>query len=208
VQIVSPINLIQAVLIIAYPICCHFAVTLGEPQLQLLALLLLSLGLTFKGILQKSGFSLLVMAAITAISLAVYLLGQARAMLYLPPVALPLLMWSVFYRTLGKDQIPLLTRMAKAVHGELSPALQTYTRQVTAAWSYLFAAMTVFSALLPLVASEAVWSLCTNFLNWGVIGIVFIGEFIYRQWTFRSIDQPNFWQYLLIVLRADIKNIE
>jgi hypothetical protein len=87
VQIVSPISLIQAVLIIAYPICCHFAVTLGEPQLQLLALLLLSLGLTFKGILQKSGFSLLVMAAITAISLAVYLLGQARARRTFPGTA-------------------------------------------------------------------------------------------------------------------------
>jgi uncharacterized membrane protein len=207
VQTVSLSTLAQAALVISYPICCHFAVTLNEPQLQLLAVLLLGLGLTFKGLWQSSRISWLIMVSVSAMLLIVFLLGQTRLILYFPPILLPLLLWSMFHRTLREKQVPLVTQIGTAVHGELPPELQAYTRQVTAVWSYLFAAIATFSTLLPLIASEAVWSLFTNFLSWAFIGILFIGEFIYRQYHFRSIDHPNFWQYLLIVVRADIRKL-
>jgi len=207
VPTVSFSTFVQAALIIAYPLCCHFAVTRDEPSLQLLAILLLGLGLTFRGLLQSSKMSWLIIVSLSAVLLMVFLLEQARLILYLPPIALPLLVWSLFYRSLGPTQTPLVTQIATSVHGELPPELQVYTRQVTAMWSCLFAAIAVLSVVLSLVASEAVWSLFTNFLNWAFIGILFVGEFIYRQYHFRSIDQPNFWQYLLIVVRADIRNV-
>ena len=206
-QTVSLSTLAQAALVISYPICCHFAVTLNQPQLQLLALLLLGLGLTFKGLWQGSRVSWLIMVSVSAILMIVLLLGQTRLILYFPPILLPLLLWSIFYRTLGENQVPLVTQIGTAVHGELPPELQAYTRQVTAVWSYLFAAIAIFSTLLPLIASETVWSLFTNFLNWALISILFVGEFIYRQYHFRSMDHPSFWQYLLIVVRADIRNL-
>ncbi len=204
---VSLTTLLQAVLVIAYPVCCHFAVTLDQPKLQLLAILLLGLGLTFRGLRAGSGASWFALGVIVLLAALVSVFGVSRWVLYLPPVALPLLLWSTFYRTLGSGQTPLVTAIALAAHGELSAELRAYTRASTALWAVLFGGLAITSAILPFVASEQTWSLFTNFLAWLIIGVLFLAEFIYRQWRFPSVEHVNFREYLRLVIQADVRNI-
>ena len=179
----SPRILIQAALLIAYLVCSHAGVTLLETSLA-------SWGL---------------MLALTLGSLALMALDSLLYLLYVPPVVFPLLLWSVFQGSLGPGRTPLITAIAREVRGSLSPELCNYTRAVTALWSGCFLSLALLCALLPLFASSALWSLFANCLNYVLIVLLFVLEFVYRQWRFREIEHKTFWQYLQSIVRVDFR---
>lgn len=187
---------LQSLLLIAYALCCHFAVTLYEPRLQLLALTLLCAGLVFRGLLTRSPFSWILVLGLAGTMLTIFWLGHVRYLLYIPPIALPGLLLIVFGRSLMPEQTPIITAAAKALRGDLPNTLVSYTRTITALWTALFASLVVGSALLTLFATATVWSLFTNFLNYMFIAVFFIAEFIYRQWRFPNLEHTSFRQYL------------
>ncbi len=120
-----------------------------------------------------------------AAAVAIYALEQrgprGTAMAYgAPHAAIYLSLLWLFARTLRRGQEPLITRLARRVHGTLPPALSAYTRRVTAAWCVFFAAQIVVSALLFGFASLGHWSLFINVLNFPLLALMFIGEYAYR----------------------------
>ena len=195
----------QIALLIIYPLCVHFAVTLQRPELQLPALVALAAGLVYRGIKHNSAFAWTVVAAVSVLALILYYFQLILYVLYVPPVVIPLLFCSVFYQSLLPDQTPLVTEIGESVHGPFDQPMRRYTRQVTVMWTAFFVVLAAWSALLPIVASTPIWSLFTNFVNYLLIALLFIAEFIYRKWRFRGFDHPDFWQYLHIVVRADIR---
>jgi uncharacterized membrane protein len=86
-----------------------------------------------------------------------------------------------FGRTLGAGREPLCTVFAKAVHGDLPPAIVHYTRQVTQAWALFFGLMSGTSTLLFLAAPLATWSAFANFCTAPLIGAMFIAEYAVRR---------------------------
>lgn len=86
-----------------------------------------------------------------------------------------------FGRTLRSGETPMITRFARAVHGELSPALQSYTRAATWAWVTYFAGIAVISALLFWLAPAAVWSTFANLLGLPMLALMFTGEYAVRR---------------------------
>ena len=204
-RIVSGQALAQALVLIAYPVICHFAMVRSDPKLQLIALVVMGVGLNFKGLCKLNAVSWGLMLLILGLIMGIHLLDLTRVALYLPPILLPLLLWGVFYSTLGAGQIPLVTQIATAARGELSQTMQDYTRGVTLMWAWVLALLSLGAAVLPLFASAAVWSAMTNLLNWALVCALFIGEFCYRQWRFKQLEHPSFWRYLQIVIQADIR---
>lgn len=202
---VSYKTIAQALFFVSYLLCCHFAVTLDKPQLQLLALLLLSVGMILRGLLASSLLSWCIVAGLVLLALAINGLGMLKYVLYLPPVLLPLLLWGVFARSLQPGRTPLITGIAREVRGSLSRELTDYTRAVTALWSRSFLLLALGSALLPFVASPGIWSLFTNCLNYVFIAVLFVLEFVYRQWRFRELEHKSFWQYLQSIVRVDVR---
>jgi uncharacterized membrane protein len=89
------------------------------------------------------------------------------------------LLW-YFGRTLAGDAEPRITRFARRVHGSLPPAIEAYTRGLTAAWCVFFAAQLLVSALLYLFAPLAAWSTFVNLLNLPLLLLMFLGESAYR----------------------------
>lgn len=196
---------ISIVLTLSYPILVHLAVWLELPVLQILALLVLTLGLLLPGLRQGSRFiwglfllTLGLLCVIASMDISIYLL-------YLPPVLIPLLLWSIFLRGLLPGKVPLVTAIAEQVHGSLSSQMRRYTRGVTLMWTIFFAALALWSALLPWLATITLWSLFTNFINYMLVGLLFVAEFVYRKWRFQDYDQPRFVDYLKIVVNADIR---
>ncbi len=86
-----------------------------------------------------------------------------------------------FGRSLGRQRVPLCTRLATLVHGPLTGPVRRYTRSVTIAWTLFFVAMSITLLSLYLTASLAVWSVFANFCTAPLVALMFIGEHLIRQ---------------------------
>jgi len=85
-----------------------------------------------------------------------------------------------FGRTLPAGKTPLITGLARMVHGTLSPALLRYTRSVTWAWTLYFAGIAAASLLLFWLAPIAVWSAFANLLSPVLLVVMFAAEYAVR----------------------------
>ena len=82
----------------------------------------------------------------------------------------------LFGRTLLGGRRPLCTEFAHVMHRQVSPALAHYTRQLTGAWTLLFAAIVALSVLLFFLAPVEVWSVFANILTLPLVGVMFIAQ--------------------------------
>jgi uncharacterized membrane protein len=95
------------------------------------------------------------------------------------------LMW-LFARTLKDGREPLITSIARRVHGSLKPEIEIYTRRVTYAWSLFFLLQVMVSLGLYIFASLDAWSIYINILNVPLIILMFVCEYSYRILRFRD----------------------
>jgi uncharacterized membrane protein len=98
-----------------------------------------------------------------------------------------LLWW--FARTLQDGREPLITRIARRIHGTLSPAIESYTRRVTIAWCVFFAVQVGVSLVLFVFAPLETWSMFVNVLNLPLLVLMFAGEYLVR--VIRHPDHPR-----------------
>lgn len=89
------------------------------------------------------------------------------------------LLW-IFGRTLGPGKQALITRLARAVHGELPIPIERYTRRVTWYWCLFFAAMALGSTILLALVSVDAWLFFANVLNLPLLAAAFVLEYVYR----------------------------
>jgi uncharacterized membrane protein len=127
--------------------------------------------------------ALVVDASTTSTRLALSVLNAV------PHAAINLLLLGVFGRTLVRGREPLVTGIARRVHGSLRPHIESYTRSVTLAWCVFFAAQVVVSAILFATAPLDTWSLFVNVLSFPLIVLMFVGEYLYR--IARFPDHPH-----------------
>lgn len=134
---------------------------------------------------------------LVAAGLAIYALEQqARwglaAAYGIPHAVIYLSLLGLFGRTLWPGKEPLISRLARRVHGTLTPELTAYTRRVTYAWCIFFAAQIAVSILLFKFASLNAWSLFINALNIPLVALMFIGEYVYRVIRHRDLPHASF----------------
>lgn len=119
---------------------------------------------------------------------AVQIVGQPHpAIIFGMPhlVTNSFLVW-FFARTLKSPREPLVTALARRVHGSLAPELEIYTRRVTLAWSLFFALQIAGSIVLFFFASLEAWSTFVNILNSPLIVLMFLCEYTYRVFRYRD----------------------
>jgi len=109
----------------------------------------------------------------------------------LPHAAAYLFMLWLFGRTLLHGREPIITRIARRVRGTLPPEMETYTRRLTAAWCVFFAAQLAASALLLGLGSVEDWSLFINVLNFPLVVLMFVGDYLYRAIRYRHLPQSS-----------------
>ena len=136
-------------------------------------------------VVTRSGNKPVWLLVLLAVGIVTYLLvdrhawGLAAAY-GIPHAAIYLALLCVFGLTLLPRREPLITRLARRVHGVLQPDLEAYTRRLTVAWCGFFAAQLVISALLFAFASPGSWSIFINLLNLPLLALMFAGEYLYR----------------------------
>jgi len=180
----------QAAAVLAFVACqwlAHLALTQSAGEALRLALLLLPLAALAYWIIAHAGNKLPWMVVLVVAAAVTWALEQARAgtwglaFLYGAPhaAAYLFLLW-LFGRTLRRGRVPLVTRVARRVHGALAPEIEAYTRGVTLAWCVFFAAQVTLSVLLFAFAPLAAWSLFINVLNVPLLALMFGSEYLYR----------------------------
>ena len=95
-------------------------------------------------------------------------------------VAIHLLLALVFGLTLQAGREPLVTALARRVHGSLTPAMAAYSRKVTLAWTGYFLAMAALSVVLYAAAPFDVWAAFANLVTPLAILLMFVGEYLLR----------------------------
>jgi uncharacterized membrane protein len=104
----------------------------------------------------------------------------------LPHLVINLFLMWFFARTLKEGREPLITSIARRVHGSLTPDLEIYTRHVTLAWSLFFVLQIAVSLGLYIFSTPQIWSVFINALNAPLIILMFVCEYTYRTLRYRD----------------------
>jgi uncharacterized membrane protein len=198
-------RIITVGLVAAYPVLVHIALVFSVPQLLFIAPLLFLTGIFLHSLRAGNKLAWLVFSALCGSILLLEHLGMTLYLLFLPPIVIPLLLLVIFGRTLHSGREPLITAIGEAARGPLSPAMRAYTRRLTQLWCMVFLMMIVWSAILPLLQQPELWSWFTNIINYGVVGVLFVGEFMLRKKIFPTHNHPGFFEYLRIIASANIR---
>jgi uncharacterized membrane protein len=132
--------------------------------------------------------ALLITTTVTILGLAwVNIFGLPSAIIFgLPHLVTNLFLMWLFARTLKDGREPLITSIARRVHGSLKPEIEIYTRRVTYAWSLFFLLQVAVSLGLYIFASLQAWSMYINILNVPLIILMFVCEYSYRILRYRG----------------------
>jgi uncharacterized membrane protein len=87
----------------------------------------------------------------------------------------------LFGQTLLAPRTPLITGFAQTIHGQLPDNILRYTRGVTLAWTVFFLAQIALSLFIFYVFSLETWSLFANVLNWPLVILMFMAEYLCRK---------------------------
>jgi uncharacterized membrane protein len=182
---------------VAYVVGCHWLMT-SAPDSRWNALLvigpmlaLVALFATRRGQRLVAGLAALVLAGI--VLQAWQGGGLAPATLYLAQhVAIHAFLALLFALTLRPGQEPLVTALARRVHGVLIPAMRAYSRKVTIAWSVYFVLMAAISVGLFLAAPFAAWAVFANLLTPLALLLMFVGEFLLRYRLHPEFERATF----------------
>lgn len=194
-------------LALSYPVLSHFAAVLDLPLLQWAALVVLCALPQYNALRTGLLRNWLLLLALAGLLFLLTRVGGGIYALLAPPVVLPAMVAALFIGTLRPGRVPLVTRMAAAERGTLSPELLAYTRNVTLAWAWLLSAMTVAALLLALLAPLWLWSLFTNFLVYALMGLMFVGEYAWRRLRFRDVPHAGFAAFVRSLVRTNYRAI-
>lgn len=180
----------------AYPVLAHLASADPHPDrldaaVAIAPLIALALVLAWRS--PQRPWMLLLCLAGCALLYAVsgWLVQHYNWVFLLQHAGMQALLGLAFARTLRAGQQPMISRFATIIHGNLSPALARYTRQVTWAWTLYFAVMTTLSLLLFWLAPVSVWSAFANLLNLPLLVVMFSAEYAARRLLLAPSDRAG-----------------
>jgi uncharacterized membrane protein len=97
----------------------------------------------------------------------------------------------------------MISWFARLVRGtELAPDLARYTRWSTVVWTVFFASMAVVAAALAVWATPQIWSLFANGIDYLLVGVLFVGEYVFRRVRYRHHEHRPLADVVRTVARA------
>ncbi len=163
-------------LTLAYPLLVYFS--LGRIDVRWVALGLIVLaGLRMWSEKQRTW----VVAAVGAIVLAALTaLTRAAWPLKLYHVIISATMLAVFAYSLVNPP-SVIERLARLTDPNLPPHAVAYTRRVTQVWCGFFAFNGTVALITALWANDHIWALYNGLISYGLMGVLFAGEWLLRQ---------------------------
>ncbi len=110
-------------------------------------------------------------------------------LIWLMPSLLYLGLTALFGHTLWSPP-SLCERLVRLLFPEFKPGISEYLHQVTWAWTLFFFVNIFICALLPLLLGPEAWTLYTGLIVYLLMGMLVIGEWLYRHRRFPDLDIP------------------
>lgn len=192
---------------LAYPVLVHLAVITQMAALQSAALGWLGLLFLLPALRSGKLWPWLALAGVVLLSALAPTLGVGMIFLYLPPILMNAFLGLIFVNSLRAGRTPMISAVARQIRGDLSPAVATYTRRSTQAWVLIFFSMALFSAALALWADDALWSLFTNCLNYVIVVLIFLIEYLLRSVFLPNDPRTPVGEYVRGVVRTDFRKL-
>lgn len=195
-------------LLFTYPLVLHLGVYYSHLDVVLIYLAIL-LSLPILGSLlrkTKPGIWKIIAAGI-ACSLLLLENVNDQQVVMLIPFGVNLLMLWVFASTLGRGNVPLITRFASLMRENMPPAVVVYTRWATIAWSGYFLLMSILLLFFAIYAPIEVWSFFSNILSYFLLAMMFLIEFTFRRLFLRKYMDYSFTEFLLRLRQVDFRRV-
>ena len=177
------------VLGLAYPVLVYFGLRFLEPRVLAVILgsfLVLRLAPRLRSPARRRmlGRSLFFVAPLLGLTyLLALIFNEGSFFLFVPAMVSATLLVS-FGRSLFRPP-SMVESFARLKEPDLSDAKVEYCRRVTMVWSMFFILNGSLSLYLALSGDLAAWTLYNGSVAYLVMGLLFGGEFIYRQYRFR-----------------------
>lgn len=200
---------------VAYPLLAHVAIATGSPALTLAAVGVLALLVLGPGLVRGRIVAWILALLAAGAMVLLYRAGAESLPLYAPPVLITAAMAWLFGHTLRPGSRPLIERLVRLLHApdeQLDPAIATYARRLTLAWTLLFVALSLVNLALALCATPGglllaagveppvrvpreVWSAFANLLNYVILGAFFVAEYFFRRRVFPQQQYRNIFDF-------------
>jgi len=181
------LSAVGVVFFVVSPFLTHFILTGQADRVGLeTPVLFLFQGLFVSGLLgARIGrpFRLPIIATVMTASILLALLHLRGGLVLAagaPHAVIYLSLLTIFGVSLLPGREPVITYFARAIHGRITPEIETYTRRVTWAWCGFFGLQVAGSALLLTLAPIAWWSIFVNILNIPLVAAMMLGERLTR----------------------------
>jgi uncharacterized membrane protein len=108
------------------------------------------------------------------------------------PVLIQVLLMYFFGRTLLKGKGPsFIESFVRLEFPEFPPGISEYCRQLTILWTGFFAFNAIMCVALAIWGSDFWWTLYNGVFIYLMIGVLVIGEYIYRHFRFPELGIPD-----------------
>jgi uncharacterized membrane protein len=108
------------------------------------------------------------------------------------PVLIQLMLMYFFGRTLLKGKgPPFIESFVRLDFSEIPPQLLRYCRQLTILWTGFFAFNVLMCIALAIFSNDKWWALYNGVFIYLMIGVLTLGEYIYRHLRFPELDIPD-----------------
>jgi uncharacterized membrane protein len=194
-------------LAIAYPVVAHMAVVTRSVVVTAASLAVLASLFLVPRLVARNIVAWCLSPIVAAGLLWLAHSHAAWLPLYATPVFVNIFGAWIFGHTLAPGQVPLIERIARLLHEKdgINERIASYARKVTIAWMLFLGGLAVLNTTLALLAEPngvllimgfhpvvtvpvEVWSLFANFIDYIMAGVLFLGEYWYRQRKFP--EQP------------------
>lgn len=108
------------------------------------------------------------------------------------PVLIQLMLMYFFGRTLLKGKGPsFIESFVRLEFPEFPPGISEYCRQLTILWTGFFAFNTIMCVTLAIWSNDYWWAIFNGIFIYVMIGVLMIGEYIYRHFRFPDLGIPD-----------------
>ncbi|TAK91862.1 MAG: hypothetical protein EPO06_03965 [Burkholderiaceae bacterium] len=167
-------------LALLYPAIVYFGLQSGQwgpRQIGVLLLFMAAARLFLRGRQRPVDGWLILLPLLVALPA---LLFNQPIWVLLYPALVSALFLSVFALSLVRPPTAIET-IARLRTPDLSATAVDYTRKVTQAWCFFFAGNGLIALMTALFASHAVWALYNGAISYGLMGLMFAGEWLIRR---------------------------
>ncbi|MEO6017955.1 MAG: hypothetical protein ABIP46_11920 [Polaromonas sp.] len=199
------------ILCLGYPLLSHMFASSATPSLAgalvaMAPLSTLALVLAWRAPRRAAMLTLCLAAFALLYLLGNWLVAHYNWVFLLDHAGTNALLCAAFARTLARGRDPMISHFARTVHGDLTPALVSYTRTATWAWVFYFGGVAVLSLLLFWQASPQVWSTFANLLGLPLLVLMFAGEYAVRCQVLPAAERAGPLESIRAYRQASLRN--